>query len=107
MRTINGDMTTAEGSKFFDDPDIDGEGEVAPSSDEEPQINYSQRMPYGGDNIGILHDPMLVGNNQLTMTQNTEAGLSYLSEMQLDQAVNRLFEDATTKKQKIERLQME
>ena len=41
------------------------------------------------------------------MTQNTEAGLSYLSEMQLDQAVNRLFEDATTKKQKIERLQME
>ena len=41
MRTVNGDMTTAEGSKFFDDPDIDGEGEVAPSSDEEPQINYS------------------------------------------------------------------
>lgn len=41
MRTINGDMTTAEGSKFFDDPDIDGEGEVVPSSDEEPQINYS------------------------------------------------------------------
>ena len=41
------------------------------------------------------------------MTQNTEAGLSYLSEMQLDQAVNRLFEDATTKKQKLERLQME
>ena len=25
MRTVNGDMTTAEGSKFFDDPDIDGE----------------------------------------------------------------------------------
>ena len=41
MRTINGDMTTAEGSKFFDDPDIDGECEVGPSSDEEPQINYS------------------------------------------------------------------
>ena len=40
MRTINGDVTTAEGSKFFDDPDIDGEGEVV-SSDEEPQINYS------------------------------------------------------------------
>ena len=109
MRTINGDMTTAEGSKFFDDPDIDGEGEVVPSSDEEPQINYSQRVPYGGDNIGILNDPILgsQGPNQLTMTQNTEAGLSYLSEMQLDQAVNRLFEDATTKKQKLERLQME
>ena len=110
MRTINGDVTTAEGSKFFDDPDIDGEGEVV-SSDEEPQINYSQRVPYGGDNIGALNDPLLGSQganlNQLTMTQNTEAGLSYLSEMQLDQAVNRLFEDATTKKQKLERLQME
>ena len=53
MRTINGDQTTAEGSKFFDDPEIDGEGEVVGSSDEEPQINYSQRVPYG-DNLGMI-----------------------------------------------------
>ena len=53
MRTINGDQTTADGSKFFDDPEIDGEGEVVGSSDEEPQINYSQRVPYG-DNLGMM-----------------------------------------------------
>ena len=53
MRTINGDQTTADGSKFFDDPEIDGEGEVVGSSDEEPQINYSQRVPYG-DNLGMI-----------------------------------------------------
>ena len=53
MRTINGDQTTADGSKFFDDPEIDGEGEVVGSSDDEPQINYSQRVPYG-DNLGMM-----------------------------------------------------
>ena len=55
MRTINGDQTTADGSKFFDDPEIDHEGEVANSSDEEPQINYSQRVPYA-DHLGMIPD---------------------------------------------------
>ena len=94
MRTVNGDQTTADASKFFDDPEIDHEGEVANSSDEEPQINYSQRVPYA-DHLGMMPE---AGHSALGMTQNTEAGLSYLSEMQLDQAVNRLFEDANTKK---------
>lgn len=61
-------------------------------------VNRSGQVPLGHDEFNS--DPLL---ERLMKSQ----ALSHHSEMQLDQAVNRLFDDAERKKMKMEKLRME
>ena len=97
MRTFNGDKnTTASQSHFFEDP-IDAEGDDRSDDDLgglQQMMNQSQ-IP-----LNDFSEPML---EKFMRSQ----ALSHHSEMQLDKAVNRLFEDAGRKKMKLEQMRME
>jgi len=97
MRTFNGDQnTTASQSHFFEDP-IDPE--VDDRSDDDlgglQQMMNQSQVP-----MNDFSEPML---EKFMRSQ----ALSHHSEMQLDKAVNRLFEDAGRKKMKLEQMRME
>ena len=68
------------------------------------------------DDLGGIHNQMINQSHVPTMGDMSEnmlekfmrsQALSHHSEMQLDKAVNRLFEDAGRKKMKLEQMRME
>ena len=94
MRTFNGDQnTTASQSHFFEDP-------IDPEADLRSEDDLAQMMNQSAVPMNDYSDPLL---ERLMRSQ----ALSQHSEMQLDKAVNRLFDDAGRKKMKLEKMRME
>lgn len=95
LRTFNGDQnTTAASQNFFEDP-MDPEDERS-----EEDLSGLHQMMNQSQVPNDFSEPML---EKFMRSQ----ALSHYSEMQLDKAVNRLFEDAGRKKMKLEKLRME
>ena len=98
LRTLNDDQnTTASQSHFFEEP-IDHEGELR--SEDGGNLALQIMNQSGVPTINDFTDPML---ERFMRSQ----ALSQQTEMQLDKAVNRLFDHAGTKKMKLEKMRME